>query len=423
MAPPWSLSRRILFRFVCSYLVLYCMPGDDRTNVLSWIPGSETLAKPWTLLIQAICPWIAIHIFHLTGKPTTYFPTGSGDTTLAWIENGFFVLAALVATVLWSILDRKRPDYRTAHNWLRLLVRYTLAFTLFSYGFVKIAPLQFQPARFSRLVEPYGDFSPMGVLWSFMGASLPYIVLAGSAEVLGGLLLLFRRTTTLGALISFGVLANVVALNYCYDVPVKLYSTNLLLMCVFLAAPDLRRLASVFVLNRVAGPADSMAVIFERRGLRIAATVCWVLLVGRVLTAEIIQAREGYLRTYVTAKHPPVYGLYDVEAFRLNGTYLENAWDPARWRKAWFIDSGFGIRTMTDQVTTYPGKFDTSKGVLAMNDGVGSIAWTIPDSEHLAVEGKVRGDAIYARLRKIDTSKLLLNSRGFHWISETPYNR
>ena len=32
---------------------------------------------------------------------------------------------------------------------------------------------------------------------------------------------LFRRTTTLGALVSIAVLGNVAMLNYCYDVPVK----------------------------------------------------------------------------------------------------------------------------------------------------------------------------------------------------------
>jgi hypothetical protein len=399
------------------------MPSNGRVSVLSAIPGGSIIAKPWVEPMHAICPWIAIHVFHLSGTPTTYFPTGSGDTTLAWIENGFFVFTALVATLIWSILDRKRLDYRTAHNWLRLLVRYTLAFTLFSYGFAKVAPLQFQPPRFQKLVEPYGDFSLMGVLWSFMGASLPYTILAGCAEVLGGLLLLFRRTTTLGALISFGVLANVVALNYCYDVPVKLYSTNLLLMCIFLAATDLRRLINVLMLNRMAAPADPMAVRFERRGLRIAATVCWVLLVSWVLTAEVIGARLGYLQFYVNTKHPDVYGLYDVEAFRLNGIPLENAWDPARWRKAWFVDLGLGVRTMTDQVTIFPGKFNPVKRVLAMDDGVGSITWNVPDSDHVTMEGRIAGNSIYARLRKIDTSKLLLNSRGFHWINETPYNR
>jgi uncharacterized membrane protein YphA (DoxX/SURF4 family) len=251
------------------------MPGTGRVHILGNLPGSEWLLQPWTWLLQAVCPWVAIHVFHLTGQRTTYFLTGSGDTTLAWIENLLFVVVALVGAIVWSVADRRRPDYRAAHAWLRLLVRYTLAFTLFSYGFAKVAPLQFQPPRFPKLAQPYGEFSPMGVLWNFMGSSLPYTMLAGCAEVLGGLLLLFRRTTTLGALVSFCALANVVALNFCYDVPVKLYSTNLLMMCVFLLAPDLRRLVDVLVRNRASAPAGEMAVKFERRAWRNAALAVW----------------------------------------------------------------------------------------------------------------------------------------------------
>ncbi len=55
-------------------------------------------------------------------------------------------------------------------------------------------------------------------------------------------------------------------LNFSYDVPVKLYSSHLLLMAFFLAAHDLRRLANVLVLNRTAEPAVERP-LFERKWL------------------------------------------------------------------------------------------------------------------------------------------------------------
>jgi uncharacterized membrane protein YphA (DoxX/SURF4 family) len=51
------------------------------------------------------------------------------------------------------------------------------------------------------------------MLWSFMGASLAYTICGGICEVVGGTLLLLRRTTTLGAMVSFGVLLNIALLN------------------------------------------------------------------------------------------------------------------------------------------------------------------------------------------------------------------
>ena len=54
-------------------------------------------------------PGIAIHIFHLSGQPTTYFPTGSGDTTLAYIENVAYVVLALIGTLV-SVGDLSDTD-------------------------------------------------------------------------------------------------------------------------------------------------------------------------------------------------------------------------------------------------------------------------------------------------------------------------
>ena len=416
----WSLAHRVLFRFACCYFVLYSMPSAGRVNIFGDIPGAGEVFRPWIALMHTVCPWVAIHIFHLSGQRTTYFRTGSGDTTLDWMENLLFLAGALAVTLAWSVADRRRPHYRTLHAWLRLLVRYTLAFTLFTYGFVKIVPLQFQPPRLPRLVEPYGEFSPMGVLWSFMGASLAYTIFSGCAEVTGGLLLLFRRTTTLGALVSFGVLSNVVALNFCYDVPVKLYSTNLLLMALFLAAPDLRRLFDVLVRNRAAAPAAPMAVIFLRPRLRTAATVLWILFAGWTLYSEIRGAYLGYRSTYAQVKHVPIYGLYDVESFFRNGE--EQAGRPDAARKVWFLDQGLGYRSMDERVNGFACKYDAAKRTLSINDGQGALTWSSPDAEHLVVEGTLAGSPVSARLRKIDTGQMLLN-RGFHWISEFPYNR
>ena len=64
----------------------------------------------------------------------------------------------------------------------------------------------------------------------FMGLSAPYKYLAGIGEVAAFALLLHHRTALLGAVVTVAVMANVCALNWFYGVPVKLYSTHLLLI-------------------------------------------------------------------------------------------------------------------------------------------------------------------------------------------------
>jgi len=83
--------------------------------------------------------------------------------------------------------------------------------------------------RPSTLLKPCVMFDGTNITSpTFMGASTPYNVFTGASEMLAGVLLFFPTTTLLGALLAMAVMTQVVALNFCYDVPVKLFSTHLL---------------------------------------------------------------------------------------------------------------------------------------------------------------------------------------------------
>ena len=327
----WSLATRIAFRFFCAYWVLYSLPSTGRISFFGVIPGAQAYKNVW----QAIVQWVAIHVFHLSGSVTVYRFTGSGDTTLDYVQNLCFLVLAFAVALVWSLMDRGRKNYQALNSWLRLLVRYTLAITLFSYGFTKVFPMQFPFPGLSRMIEPFGDFSPMGVLWQFMGSSPAYTIFAGAMETFGGALLLFRRTTTLGALVSAGVLLNVVVLNFCYDVPVKLYSLNLLLMAVFLMAPDLGKLTGLLVLNRPAAPMTMSGPVFEKRWMRIGAVSIQVLFIGFFPMQNALRIYWSYRDAVLSPVRPPLYGLYQVEHFirKMVKKFLRYSptWADGRW--------------------------------------------------------------------------------------------
>jgi uncharacterized membrane protein YphA (DoxX/SURF4 family) len=424
----WPLSLRVPFRFLFCYFFLYCLPESGRVNLIDLMPGGTYLTQPYVSAWHKLAPWIAINIFHLSGAVTTYFRTGSGDTTLSYIQNLCYLVLALVATLVWSLTDHRRKEYRVLHSWLRVVVRYTLMFTLLSYGFGKVFPLQFQPPRLAQMVQPYGQFSPMGVLWSFMGVSTAYIIFSGAAELAGGLLLLFRRTTSLGALVSFAVLLNIFVLNLCYDVPVKLYSLNLLLMAIFLLAPDLRRLFGVLVLNRPSAPVDLSLPRFSRRWVRLTALACQVLFVGWFLLFSIVSSWTAYQWYYVNRPHPPLYGLYEVEAFSRNGEELPAlVTDTTRWRKVIIeYPTAFDVRMMDDSPRHYGATYTTGKNIVTLEEDQGNtypFTYQRLDEDHVLLQGTLADDSLSVRLRRIDPSKFLLVNRGFHWISEYPYNR
>jgi hypothetical protein len=255
--PLWRFSERILFRFAFCYILLYYT-----TTILTAIPGVALLGN-WcshiaTLMIQTVVAAL-LHIDRIDA----HF-TGSGDTTFAYIQQALVLLVAFTATIVWTMLDRSSSHNATLQSWLHVFARYALAFTLIQYAIVKIIPTQFFVHLQNRqLSETYGQSSPMGLLWNFMAFSTPYTIFSGIAELIPAIFLLFRRTALLGALTSFAVLLNVVMLNLCYDVPVKLYSLNLLLLSALLILPESRRLLRFFLLNQPAPPSNLRAPLIK----------------------------------------------------------------------------------------------------------------------------------------------------------------
>lgn len=420
----WTTTKLIGFRFVFAYLVLYLAPFP-----ISAIPGAWNPAKYWGQLDQAMSLWTETHLLGLA-KPIPIVPTGSGDTMAQWASQVNWILIALGATILWSVLDRKRREYARLNQWLQVYVRFGLATIMFGYGFAKIVPTQMQRPTLERLVEPWGEFSPMGVLWSFMGFSNVYQIFTGIGEALGGLLIVFRRTATLGALLLCGVLANVVLLNYTFDVPVKLFSTNLLLMAIFLVAPDAKRLFDVLVLNHPAAPRVERPLV-TGRGAKIVAVSLATLLVGYTIYTDVKFGLTFYRESLApNAPKPPVYGIWDVETLTRNGADQPPLLsDSTRIRRVIFGILGRAtFRLMSDSVQRYLVKVDSVKHELALTGrfdpkDVRTLSYTKTDATHLVLTGKLGDDSVVIRLRRYDENRFPLMNRGFHWIQELPFNR
>src|SRR5580704_12418876 len=266
--PQWSLARRIAFRFCSIYFALFCVAtqiiGGLFPTAMVDIDGAGVL---WPM--RPITFWTAEHIFHAK-LPLVYTDSGSGDKTFDWVLAFCLLVFAALAAGVWSVLDRKRENYVTLHKWFRLFIRFVLASELLSYGIDKVLPMQMPFPYLTRLLEPFRDFSPMAVLWSSVGASPAYEIFAGCVEMLGGILLIFPRTTMPGALVSLAAMTQVFMLNMTYDVPVKLFSFHLILMSLFLLAPEFRRLADFFFSGRTAGPPSQPQLFNTRRANRIA---------------------------------------------------------------------------------------------------------------------------------------------------------
>jgi hypothetical protein len=95
---------------------------------------------------------------------------------------------------------------------LYLAARYYAAFTLLSYGFAKVMGAQFTVLD-SQLARPMGEVSGFWLTWYYFGYSATYAAIIAWTQICGAVLLCFRRTALLGAILLLPVALNIVAID------------------------------------------------------------------------------------------------------------------------------------------------------------------------------------------------------------------
>jgi hypothetical protein len=422
----WSLASRIGFRFLFVYITLYSILTQLLTSLIP-IPNLDIpdLSARWPM--RPIVLWAAVHILRVPAPP--YADTGSGDRMFDWTLIFCFLVFATIATVVWSVLDRNRPNYITLYKWLRFAVRIALVGQMFTYGLSKVIPVQMPFPYLVHLLERYGDLSPMGVLWSSIGSAPAYEIFAGSAELLAGFLMLLPRTTTIGALVCMADMANVFALNMSYDVPVKLLSFQLFLLALFLVSPELPRLVNFFFINRTAPPSIELPLFSTARANRMA-------LVAQLLFGLALFVANGYTaydfakKTGFTRPKSPLYGIWEVEQQFIDGQLRSPLLsDPGRWRRVIFdTPTRVTFQHMDDSFARYGADISESGKTLRVSSDTdknwkANFTFARPAADRLILDGDLDGHRTYLLLKLFNLKQFNLIGRGFHWVSEAPYNR
>lgn len=427
--PSWKLATRIAFRFCFVYFGLYIVLTQMLTSLLFAATNDGGAFEVDNLPpVKAAIVWVAAQIFRIAHPIVTY-ETGSGDRVYDWVELACIAVLAIVGTMLWSVLDRKRDSYPKLYTWFRVFARFSLAATMLTYGAVKAIPLQMPFPHLTRLLERYGDLSPMGVLWASIGSSPAYEMFAGCAELLGGTLLIFPRTTTLGALVCLADATEVFLLNMTYDVPVKLLSFHMILLSVFLLAPEAKRLANFFLLDRPAPRSPSQPLFRSVRKNRIAFAV--QVLAGLFLIGANLYGAAAASKMYgASSPKSPLYGIWNIQSFTVDGQLRPPLLtDAQRWRRIVFDYPQYATTySMDDGGQFYGANIDMKTGTLALTkpsdkNWKAVFSFTRPDDSHLILDGLMDNHKIHAELELFDRSKFLLVRRGFHWVQDYPFNR
>ncbi len=418
----WNQAKKVSFRFSFLFFGLFIFIQNNGAFPL-W---NVLMAYPTELLHQFI-PWIGKNILQLP-QDITVFTNGSGDTTYDYVIVFTIAMVSLFGSGLWSVLDRKRANYDTLYYWLTVFIRFYVGLMLINYGLVKVVKLQFPSPDIYRLTQIYGDSSPMGLAWTFLGFSKGYNLFMGLAEV-AAVLLLFRRTMTLGSIITLMTTANVMAVNYFYDVPVKILSTALVTMTIFLLLKDAGRLWKFFLTDSSVELPVLSAPVIDKKWLRITKYVIKALIIVYALGFGLMNALEGRTLYGDQAPRPNLYGLYTVDTFVMNGdTIPPLLTDSVRWHQFVVEWEGYArVRHMQDSVSRFYANADTTAHAIELtyrdNATVKYSFVYQKEADRLNFIGVINEDSIevYMKLKTVKDFRLI--NRGFHWINEYPFNR
>ena len=464
----WLPGLPMLFRVLVVYVVLYTAPFplSHVSYSSDWWGWLGPLDPRGTVWFHSPSPWIqeqwralSLWIWEVVlEREDELFlgPTGSGDTTHQFLLIAARAVLAVPIAWFWGHLASWPRSHARAARGAAAFTSWYVGATMLSYGLAKIIPMQMSPPSLMKLSAPFGDSSPMGLVWSFMGASTPYQMISGWAEAVGGVLLFVRPTRRVGAVLLLAVLGNVVLLNYCYDVPVKLYSSHLWLMTLGVLALDTRRLGLAFFTRRAVPADDPPPTLGARlRGAAVAAVVlgwAWI-----AYGSQIEQRQESYREWGGGRRQAEIAGVLQVQRQVLDGEPVAPSKDePERWDEV-VIDRvfpAFGrpgslfVRKLNGSALRLPVHTDEEADRFVLLEGEAASAapaegapapegealtWTlhepdtdgdgVPEARNLTLRGTFRGRAIEVsgQLKRREDYELV--GRGFHWINERPRNR
>lgn len=322
----WSPLKTMGFRvlFVFLVLVVFHMFSrfisryflGDRNEDLLYFPSF--FVQNYILQLHEVPIW-------------THEVSGGGDTLDDWVQQLAFILLAVIVAGIWTLLDKKRKGNSSLYFWTKIAVRYFLGSVMLLYGLNKLFLIQMEYPKLSHFYTPLGDFKPMDLAWTFFGYSPAYEFIGGLLEFVAAILLFFRRTTLLGLLLFLGVMSNVLMFNYFYGVAVKIFSTTLVLMGLFLLAEYIPKLIDFLLLQKatkIETPKLNLVTPWKKKArLILKYGYIFTGLIGLIILHVQIYSR---LNNFDPIE---IEGAYDVHSFEVNGTANTNYFDALRWNQ------------------------------------------------------------------------------------------
>ena len=411
----WRFYEKVLFRFFSIFLglsTIFCW-----NLILSFIFEVKDYTSQYHFLIRPF-HWLDQHIFHTGYDPSKHesFPQ---DNHFALVFYLTFLLIAFAGTICWSLMDRKKSGYDKINYWFRLYLRYTLSLIMIFYGIDKLIPIQMRYPSAVSLLTPLGENVRFNVLWDFMGLSPGYMIITGACEIMSGLLMINIRTTVLGYLLSIVVLVNVVSFNIFYNVPVKMFSTQLLLYALFLLIPHVRSLATYFLLGKTA----QLNEIRYTPGPRWKYYSLMFILILVPLSIFLFFGRHDYNRYKKNQSDDRQQKIYEVSEFIAKDTLPPLLTDTLRWKRFILARQEAVIFKMNDAKDYYEFTVDSVRKTLTLHDNPDTLSWIVfqydfPAQDRFSLSGKWKGQPVQIFMKSVSMDSMIIQKEKILWVND-----
>lgn len=406
----WSTSRLFFFRVFFLFALLF---------VVSFTFGYQLLPDIGDYTHRFFASLARFTGDHILSIKRSYTSGLISDSTGFYINALNILVLSVIGAIAWHLFFRKIRSHERLLYWFTVFVRYYLALQLLIYGFSKVFKAQFYLPEPNILYTPLGDVPKDLLYWSTMGVSAPYSIFLGLTEVIAALFLLFRRTTLAGAFLAFFILLNVAAINFAYDISVKLFSCFLVVLSLFLLFLHRKRIVRFFAGDMV--PASHRwQPVWKNAGQRIS----WY--AGKTIVVLLLVLESCWL--YISTNNfnddrqqrPPLHGAYHVESYIIdNDTIPPLQTNKSRWKKLFFHRHNyFIVQDMNDEMYDFKMGLDTVAGIITVfKDDAEQmrLSYRRPDQAMLLLDGKIQDKTFKCTLRRLDWQDMPLLKREFSW--------
>lgn len=242
------------------------------------------------------------------------------------------ILFSIGFSIYWNIKEKKQTFISVKYrSWLTTLLRYWIAFLLFDFGFQKIFEVNFN-ASFHIDDSLATVLTGQELTWKYYGFSYSLAIILALFQIIGSILLLFKRTVLIGIVVLLPVVLNIFLINVFYNIGIITLFTSLIIILGLVTLAYNQNVTISVILNFINQYKSNLPSIGGTFWRLIARLLCIILPLLFVIYYN-----------YDVHRSKKYFGKWKVESMTRNGRIIqENAWekDSLAWKTLYIEERG-----------------------------------------------------------------------------------